>query len=221
MKAYIFLLTLLILLFSSNLYAGDKVYSNDDLDQYKYGEEDKTYQYNQNVLQYNQNKSDQYDTQTKFKNILDAQKREIEDQRIRKDKALNRIKELEQERAHDKTERDFIGGYVGKRNAEERRKRAVQREAEIDNAYREAGLSKERELQKRASEAESELSAAEGRASAAEGRASAAEGRARDAESDASAAESRARQAEWAASDAESKARDAEQKERFRNIYGR
>ncbi len=169
MKAYLFLLTISVLLSSGYLYAGDKVYSNDDLDQYKYGEEDKTYQYNQNVLQYNQNKSDQYDTQ---KDFLDAQKREIEDQRIRKDKALNRIKELEQERAHDKTERDFIGGYVGKRNAEERRKRAVQREAEIDNAYREAGLSRERELQKRASEAESRASEAESKASEAESKAS-------------------------------------------------
>jgi hypothetical protein len=154
MKAYIFLLTFFVFLSPGYLYAGDKVYSDDDLDQYRSGNEDEAYRYNQKVLQNNQNKSDQYDTQNKVNEILDSYNRNAEEQNIKKSKAMKRIGELEEEKAKAKTERDFIGGYVAKRNAEERGKRAVQREVEIDSAYREAGLSRERELQKRTEAAE-------------------------------------------------------------------
>lgn len=55
-----------------------------------------------------------------------------------------------------------VGEFVGKRRAVERGERTIQREQELDEAYRDAGLSRERELQKRTKEAEAK--AAEQRA---------------------------------------------------------
>jgi hypothetical protein len=166
MKAYIFLLTLLILLFSSNLYAGDKVYTNDDLEKYKSGNDEATYQYNQRVMQRNRR---EFERQEAEKEYIEKQRTAIDEQNnreARKKAALDRIDKLEKERAQDKIDgtHEFIGGYVGKRRAEERRERTIKREQELDKAYRDAELSRERELQKRTEEAEAKAKAAEGRA---------------------------------------------------------
>lgn len=161
---------IILFLVISPVFAGEtKVYTDADLEDYKTGQkEEETRQYNQKVIKYNRMESEQYDTQNKINEIGDAYKRDIEEQRIKKDKALKRIGELEKEKAKDKTERDFIGGYVGKRNAEERHKRAINREVELDNVYREAGLSRERDLQKRTEEAEKRAKKAEMEAQRAE-----------------------------------------------------
>lgn len=160
------LVLIILFLIISPVFAGEtKVYTNADLEDYKTGQkEEETRQYNQKVIEYNRMNSEQYDTQNKINEIGDAYKKEIEEQRIKKDRALKRIRELEEEKAKDKTERDFIGGYVGRRNAEERHKRAINREVELDNEYREAGLSRERDLQKRTEEAEKKAEKAEGKA---------------------------------------------------------
>jgi hypothetical protein len=190
----------LFILITSPAFAGDsKVYTNEDLEKYKTGQEEETRQYNQKVIEYNRIKSEQYDTQNNINEIVNTYKREIEEQRIKKDRALKRIRELEEEKAKDKTETDFIGGYVGRRNAEERHKRAINREVELDNAYREAGLSRERDLQKRTEEAEKKAEKAESEARDAESEARDAENEARHAESKARHAESKARDAEWEA----------------------
>lgn len=152
------ILILAAVLITCRLASGEevKVYTDKDLQRYRGTETPMT---NEESLRYQaerQAADDKYwkekqqraneDALLKYKEI---ELRQDWEQRIKKDRALKRIGELEEEKAKDKTERDFIGGYVGKRNAEERHKRAINREAELDNAYREAGLSRERELQKK------------------------------------------------------------------------
>lgn len=158
----------MLILITSPAFAGDsKVYSDGDLEKYKTGHEEKSWQYNEKVLQDTQRESDYYNTQSKVREALDKYQRIIEENKIKQDAALEKIHRLEQEKAQDKIDAgkgEFIGGYVGKRNREQRKEREIAREAELDKLYREAGLSRERDLQKRTEEAEKKAEKAERKA---------------------------------------------------------
>lgn len=163
-----------------------RVYTDSDIEQYKNESDDSSYQYNQRVLEESRRASEHQQIQKPIQNIEPAIIEERAQQSAKKQKALQKIYDLEKEKAQDKIDAEkgeFIGGYVGKRNKEQKKERGIAREAEIDQAYREAGLSQERDLQKRAEEAEAKAKQAERRARSAESAASIAEIKAREAES--------------------------------------
>ncbi len=152
---------------SGYLYAGDKVYTNDDLEKYKSDNNETTYQYNQRVIQRERRELERQEAEKEY---IEEQRTAIDEQNKRKaekETAQKRIDKLEKEKAQETIDRMHelkVGGFVGKRRAEERAERAIQREQELDEAYRDAGLSRERELQKRTKEAEAKAKAAEERA---------------------------------------------------------
>lgn len=90
-----------------------------------------------------------------------------------KQAALKEIRKLEEEAAQDKKQAEWDRETLHNEglleiNNRARQERAAKRQVELDDAYRRAGLSREREMQKRTREAERRERAAENRAAAAE-----------------------------------------------------
>jgi hypothetical protein len=151
-------------------YAGGKVYTDDDLEHFKSDADEATYKYNQRVMQKNRQEVDRQNTEIDHKGQL----QEAADEQNRKRDAARRIDSLERDKAQEKLEEMNelkVGGFVGKRRAEQRQDREIQREQDLDQAYRGAGLSRERELQRRTAEAEAKKKEADIRAAEAEERA--------------------------------------------------
>jgi hypothetical protein len=151
--------SLIIVLFLTMLipaYAGEpRTFTDDDLNKYKSESDEDTYQYNQSVLENSRQESERQKRVNSAQGIEQSLIEERARQADRKQKAQRKIYELEKERAQDKIDDENamkVGGFVGKRRAEERKARDLKREVEIDMAYREAGLTREKKEQPEGSE---------------------------------------------------------------------
>jgi hypothetical protein len=157
------IISALLILFVAPAFAEDPpVFTDADLHKYKYKGDDKTRQYNERVIQQNQPRYEREESSNDYQ--------QADSERNRK---LERIKELEQERANEEIEaskRMKGTKWMEQRREEDRKEKSLKRETELDGLYRESGMSRERDMQRRTAEAEQERKKAEARAKDAETR---------------------------------------------------
>ncbi len=123
---------LLTLFIAAPAWAGESnVYTDDDLNQYKSGNEYEAWREYQSIKK----NSDNYLHDSQVEDALGAIQRESEDRKMKKDAAMKKIQEIEQERANDKIEsmnEMKVGGFVGQARAKSRAEKRIKQEADLD-----------------------------------------------------------------------------------------
>lgn len=139
-------LSILVMPFAMNAQE-PRVFTDADLNQYKYKGDESNYRYNQQI--------NQQDYEREYQGVkrvhINNQNASAESENARRREALDKINQIENEKAQekiDKGKRMRTTSWMENRDAQQRKERDIQRETELDSAYRDAGLSNERESQR-------------------------------------------------------------------------